>query len=516
MTDKATCSLLGLPMDVNHTLGARQSYRAYLRSEHGFAGDGPLTDFVSLRDGRLVLGDQVDLNGLVQCYDAPLELAFCPLIAQQIRRMQGWAAYARQTSGYGGGFVYAYATKANYAAEAVRAALAAGAHYETSATADVWIAQRLWQSGLLPGDRYIFCNGSKSAAYLQAVMALREAGHARVVPILDDLAELDVYLTRDLPPLLLGVRERRVVDPDCDEDERFGLTAAEIAIVAARLEDTPHRLIVYHTMLGSQIEHAGEWTARLTRSAEAYCRLRQRLPSLHMFNIGGGMPTSAYRLDFEFDYPGFLAGLMRALAASCAAYDVPQPDIVGEFGRYTVASHSVSLMRVGAVKAGRSGGPDWYLLDGSLMLALPDILLVPGQQFMVLPLNGWDLPATKVRLAGRHTCDSGDCYPQRGQPPLILPAHGEGLVIAMFGVGAYQQALSGRGGVHHCLAPEPRRIVIESGHDGLVLRESSPPSLEKTMALLGYEDEVSTQITLARARSQRSTLFVPADGAMRL
>jgi arginine decarboxylase len=117
--------------------------------------------------------------------------------------------------------------------------------------------------------------------------------------------------------------------------------------------------------------------------------LRQQVPTLQFFSIGGGMPTSAYCLDFNFDYLGFLHGLMRAFAAACMLHRVPQPTLVGEFGRYTVASHTLSLMRVGAVKVGQGDGQSWYLLDGSLMVTLPDIVMVPGQQFIVLPRLLW-------------------------------------------------------------------------------------------------------------------------------
>jgi arginine decarboxylase len=447
-----------------------------------------------------LLADQIDLNAMIARYGAPLEIAYCPLITEQIERMQGWATAARQYAGYQGAFLYAYATKANFAEEVVRTALTSGAHYETSATADVLIAHYLWRQGVLPEERFIFCNGSKEDAYVDAIVALREAGYTLVVPILDDLRELEALIERCDAPLLLGVRERHAietVDAAHSGGERFGLTPAEIEQVAARLEGTPHRLMVYHAMVGSQIEDVDGWMARLARSAEAYCRLRRRVPTLQAFNFGGGMPTSAYALDFNFDYQEFLSRLMKELAAVCASYDVPQPDIIGEFGRYTVASHSLFLMQVGAVKEGQGTAAPWYLVDGSMMVALPDSLIVEDQQFIVLPLDRWEAPARTARLAGRRTCDSDDVFPRPSQPPLTLPADAEGMVVAIFGIGAYQQMISGRGGAHHCLNPEMRRIIIErdaslSGDqsgDALVVREIAPQSIGAIMGLLGYARE---------------------------
>lgn len=474
---------------------SRQTYFDHLQDRYTIDADGIITDFVTRRDGRLLLGNRIDLNALVAQYGAPLEVAYCPLITTQIEQMRDWAEDACTQTGYTGSFLYAYATKANFAEEVVRTALTSGAHYETSASADVVIAHHLWRQQVLPSDRYIFCNGSKDATYIDAIVALRNAGYTRVIPVLDDLNELEELLARSPKPLLLGVRERHeaaLVNPAHPGGERFGLTQEEIAQVARRLEGTAHQLVVYHAMVGSQIEDSEKWAARLKRSASAYCALRQQVPSLHMFNFGGGMPTSAYAIDFRFDYAGFLRQLMALMAETCAAYAVPQPELVGEFGRYSVASHSVFIMEVGSVKAGQGNAPDWYLLNGSLMVTLPDSLIVEDQQFVVLPLDGWNEPAVPVRLAGRYTCDSDDFFPRPSQPPLILPEHqaGQPQYIAFFGVGAYQQMISGRGGAHHCLTPEMRRIVIEQDGDALVMREIAPQNLGTIMSLLGYQREL--------------------------
>jgi arginine decarboxylase len=420
--------------------------------------------------------------------------------------MQAWATEARERSGYPGSFVYAYATKANFAEEVVRTALQAGAHHETSASADVVIAHQLWRQGTIPADRYIFCNGSKDRAYLDAIAALRHAGCDRLVPILDSVEELDHLLDREDSPWLFGLRARfapEAIDPGHPGGERFGLTHTEILAIAKRLAGTPHQIVLYHAMVGSQIEDAAAWEARLVAAATAYCDLANVALNLHMFNFGGGMPTSAYAVDFQFDYVGFLERLMINTAMICARNEVAAPDIVGEFGRYSVASHSVFLLEVGSVKQGQVDQPDWFLLNGSLMVSLPDILIVEGQQFVTLPLDGWERPATAVRLGGRYTCDSDDFFPRAGQPPLMLPSYDatQTNVVAFFGVGAYQQMISGRGGAHHCLTPDMRRIIIEQDDDALVVREVAPQSLEMIMLQLGYpQGEVLEPLNLPTSR----------------
>jgi arginine decarboxylase len=227
---------------------------------------------------------------------------------------------------------------------------------------------------------------------------------------------------------------------------------------------------------------------------------------------------------------------MDELAAACAEFNVPQPDLIGEFGRYTVASHNLYLLEIGSVKYGQAspGATEvepWYLLNGSLMVSLPDALIVENQQFVVLPLDRWETPAQGVRLGGRRTCDSDDFFPRPSQPPLVLPEDGQGLVVAVFGVGAYQQMISGRGGAHHCLNPEMRRIIIEQDGDALVVREVAPQNLGTIMGLLGYNTEALEPVTRARPaqvdrkparemarvlRAPRRRQFVPRPRALSL
>ena len=74
-----------------------------------------LNDFIELRGDRVIFAGALDLLELVERHGAPLEVSFCPLITRRIREMHAHFADARARAGYRGDFVYAYATKANFA-----------------------------------------------------------------------------------------------------------------------------------------------------------------------------------------------------------------------------------------------------------------------------------------------------------------------------------------------------------------------------------------------------------------
>ena len=397
------------------------TYLDHLRPH--LAADGRLNDFLQIRGGRVIFADALDLLALVEQHGAPLEISFCPLITRRIKEMHSYFAAARARSGYRGDFVYAYATKANFAEEVVRTAVISGANYETSSAFDVRIAHRLWQNGVLPPERLVLCNGSKERPYLDAILQLRQAGFANVVPILDDPDEFEA-LAACAEPLLLGVRERK--DPgDLAEGatygyDRFGMNPDELAALAARVAETPHTIVLYHAMVGSQLEDRAFWAKEVLESLDGYARLLAHAPALSYFNFGGGMPTGAYSLEFRFDYTEFAEQLQRAVGEWCDGRGAQHPHLVGEFGRYSVADHGLHIFRVGKVKRGHPGNPPWYLLDGSIMVALPDILIVKGQHFITLPLNYLGSEAGPVVLGGRRTCDSDDFYP-RGDTELMMP-----------------------------------------------------------------------------------------------
>jgi arginine decarboxylase len=62
------------------------------------------------------------------------------------------------------------------------------------------------------------------------------------------------------------------------------------------------------------------------------------------------------------------------------------------------------------------------------------------------------------------------------------------MYIGFFHTGAYQESLSGVGGIHHCLIPTPRHILIRRERDGQahvdILYEEQ--NSKQVLKILGY------------------------------
>lgn len=155
--------------------------------------------------------------------------------------------------------------------------------------------------------------------------------------------------------------------------------------------------------------------------------------------------------------------IVKRIKEICAEHQVEQPDIVTEFGKYTVAESSGILYKV----VGRKHQNDrekWMMLDGSFITNLPDVWAL-NQRYILLPVNNWEHDYERVNLGGI-TCDGMDYYNQEAHiNNIFMPKTRKVQYLGFFNTGAYQESLSGYGGIHHCLLPTPKHIIISKNWD---------------------------------------------------
>jgi arginine decarboxylase len=430
--------------------------------------------FLSAENGRLQMAG-FDLMELFEdsadtpTMPSPLEVVYLPLIGQRIASMRQVFADVIEETGYEGVFHYAYASKANAAEEVIRSTLGAGAHHEMSSTIDVEIARLMIKRGLLTSDRMVICNGFKPSGSDYANNIVRfKSDHANVIPVLEDLSEIPPLIASQLP-FDVGIRQKcygqheNMYDMD-DANSRFGMHLDDIWKAADYIEASPNlTLKLYHAMVGSQLLRREDFVDWLEPTMKIFAKLRQKYPSLSIFNFGGGMPVPM-TLDFDFDYHAFVRLLLTRMRVICERYGVPVPDIMGEFGRYTTAEHGAHIFKIILVKDNDSKLP-WYIIDGSIMSSFPDAWAL-SEHFIVLPLNHLDKPFQQVQLGGI-TCDSDDVYPPKSsKSPLYLPVETDNLHVGFFSIGAYQEMLGGVKGSKHCVLPEAQEVIINRNAAG--------------------------------------------------
>jgi arginine decarboxylase len=62
------------------------------------------------------------------------------------------------------------------------------------------------------------------------------------------------------------------------------------------------------------------------------------------------------------------------------------------------------------------------------------------------------------------------------------------IVHRFFNTGAYQETIGGYGGLHHCLIPQPKHILINRDENGIIATEVfSEQQTSDDLKFLGYD-----------------------------
>ena len=448
--------------------------------------DFPTEDF-DLVDGGLRFHG-VPLLEVVEQFGTPTKLTYLPKISSNIQYVRQLFRQAMNKYNYEGEYQYCYCTKSSHFSFVLDAVLSNGVQLETSSSYDIPIIRKLYEQGKISQDLLIVCNGFKRELYLRYVTELINQGFRNCVPVLDSLGEIDYYDQHVEGTYQVGIRVAS------DETPRFELYTSRLGVrysditelYQTRIRENPRaRLKMLHMFVNQGIDDSSYYWSELDRFVDKYCELKKICPELDSIDIGGGFPVKD-SLWFKYDYPYIVDEIVRNVQAACQDNNVPMPNILTEFGIYTVGESGAVLYSVLDQKQ-QNDKELWYMIDGSFITQLPDIWGL-NRKYVTLPLNHWDQPYQKVNLGGL-TCDSMDYYnTEAHRNELFLPRIDQPLYVGFFYTGAYQEALGGYGGIQHCLVAAPQHVVIDRAPDGTLNYRlfAAEQDSESMLKVLGY------------------------------
>jgi arginine decarboxylase len=290
----------------------------------------------------------------------------------------------------------------------------------------------------------------------------------------------------------IGLRMATEEEPNFEfYTSRLGIRQSEIlSFYQEKVATNPKfELKMLHFFVDIGIKDTLYYWSELKKGIKTYCQLRKICPTLSCFNIGGGMPIRN-SLGFEYDYPYMVSEIVRMIKEACDSEGVPEPDIYSEFGKYTVGESGATIFSVIGKKQ-QNDSEEWYMLDNSLINTLPDSWGIK-ERFILLPVNHWEKEYQRVNIGGI-SCDNADYYNSEAHiNQVYLPSYDvekdEPLYLGFFHTGAYQEALSGYGGLKHCLIPAPKHILIDKNYygefvDWEIFKEQDAESM---LRILGY------------------------------
>ncbi|PID94770.1 MAG: arginine decarboxylase [Bacteroidales bacterium] len=432
----------------------------------------------------------VPLMDIVKQYGTPLRIAYLPKIGENIQKARRAFNVAMAKADYKGSYNYCYCTKSSHFSFIMEEVLKNKVHIETSSAFDINILENLHESGHLTTDTFIICNGFKRPQYVENIENLINKGFKNIIPILDNKFELDLFKGTKSRHMNVGIRIATEEEPKFDfYTSRLGIRYSDIIpYYLEKIQSNKNvSLKMLHFFINTGIKDTAYYWNELNKAVNLYCEVKKICPELDSLNIGGGFPTQTH-LDFEYDYEYMAEEIVAQIKNLCQTNGVEEPNIFTEFGSYTVGESGAMLYSIINQKQ-QNDRELWNMIDSSFMTTLPDTWGI-NQRYVFLSINNWDKEQERVHMGGL-TCDSEDFYNAEAHSNAIfMPkiTQGEEQYVGFFHMGAYQESLSGFGGIQHCLIPGPKLVVIDRDEDGewftkLFAKEQSYKSMLK---ILGY------------------------------
>ena len=432
----------------------------------------------------------INLMNVVEQFGTPLKISYLPKISQNIQRAKKWFAEAIDKNDYKNGYRYCYCTKSSHFSFVLEEALKNDISVETSSAFDIDIVKKLFEKGKVSRDIEVICNGFKTDDYLEKISNLINDGFENVMPIIDNYRELD-KLTESIDRTFdIGIRIASEEEPKFEfYTSRLGIGYKDIIpYYSQKIAEHPNaRLKMLHFFINTGIKDTAYYWNELFKCLRVYARLKKIAPEVDSLNIGGGLPIKT-SLNFDYDYEYMINEIVSQIKKFCEEEGVDEPNIYTEFGSFTVGESGANLYKIISQKR-QNDREKWDMIDSSFMTTLPDTWAI-SRHFIMLPLNRWEDSYERVFLGGL-TCDSDDYYnSEQHTNAIYLPVFSDTkpLYIGFFNTGAYQETISGFGGVHHCLIPQPKHILINRNDDGELEYEvfSEEQRPEDVLKLLGY------------------------------
>ncbi len=432
----------------------------------------------------------VPVMDIIKQYGTPLRISYLPKIGMNIQRAKRMFNVAMAKVDYNATYNYCYCTKSSHFSFVMEEVLKHDVHVETSSAFDINLVETLHETGHLKKESYVVCNGFKRPQYVENIQNLISSGFNNVVSILDNKFELDLLLKDFDKKFKVGIRIASEEEPKfAFYTSRLGIRYSDIIPYYRNVirKNKQVSLKMLHFFINTGIKDTSYYWNELNKAVNLYCELRKECPELDSLNIGGGFPIQNH-LDFVYDYEYMAEEIVAQIKNTCQQHGVPEPNIFTEFGSYTVGESGAMLYSIVNQKQ-QNDRELWNMIDSSFMTTLPDTWAI-NQRFPFLAINNWNKEYERVHLGGL-TCDSEDFYNAEAHSNAIfLPkvTSGEEQFIGFFHCGAYQESLSGYGGIQHCLIPAPKLVVIDRDENGewftkLFAKEQSYKSMLK---ILGY------------------------------
>lgn len=450
--------------------------------------DFPQKEFNLYEDNLLF--HEIPLIELIKKFKTPFRFNYLPKISQNIIKARKWFNKAFKNNNYKKKYNYCYCTKSSHFFFILEEVLKNEVSIETSFSNDMEIIKSLYEKGKVNKNIEVICNGFKTKDYLNKISNMINEGFFNIIPIIDNFKEIDELSKNININFNIGIRIASEEEPKFEfYTSRLGIGYKDIIpFYLQKIQKNRNICLkMLHFFINTGIKDSSYYWNELFKCLKIYVKLKKIAPEIDSLNIGGGFPIKT-SLSFNYDYEYVVNEIVYQIKKLCQDEEVEEPNIYTEFGSFTVGESGGIIYKILFQKR-QNDKEKWNIINSSFMTTLPDTWAI-SKHFIMLPINRWKDEYERVFLGGL-TCDSDDYYnSEQHINAIYLPIYSEKkpLYIGFFNTGAYQDMISGYGGVHHCLIPQPKHILIDKNFKGeliyKIFREEQIK--EEVLKILGY------------------------------
>lgn len=312
-------------------------------------------------------GPAIDLADLVESarqrgIELPLLFRFNGILRHRVRAINAAFQAAITEYGYRGRYCPIFPIKVNQVRHVVDVINEAGLPFdmglEVGSKPELMAVLAIQDNP----EALLICNGYKDRRYIELALMAKRVGRrpviviekpSEIVLVLEVAAELGVEPEIGFRLRLAGKGSGRW-EHSGGERAKFGLTVSEIVTAVDFLRERGKldcvRLLHFHN--GSQLTAISSLKVGLREAAQVYVQLRKHCPSLTHMDVGGGLAVdydgskTASESSMNYTLDEYARDVVWIIKETCDQTGALHPVIVTEFGRATVAYHSVLVFEV--------------------------------------------------------------------------------------------------------------------------------------------------------------------------
>ncbi len=402
-------------------------------------------------DGNLVI-DGCSASALMERYGSPLYVYSENRIRENFRRLQ--STFRKYYSNY---HVF-FAVKANNNPAIVKILAEEGAGMDCSCLEETEIARSL---GVESG-RQLF------TAVFPTPASIQEAIDRRIILNLENVRDLEL-INEENTPEVLSFRVNPGMGSSGKEglifagpNAKFGIQASEVEYAYAEAKRRGVTRFGVHMMTGSNVHDPLYFAEIMEMLMDIIGPVVQKLGiTLEFINIGGSLGVPYQPEDPELDIDKVARCVVDMLRAKLKEYDIPEPMLIQEPGRYLVADAGVLLTTVSSLKEGET---TFLGVDAGMNTLLRPALY--DSYHHIVPTNGMDRKNTCPYNVVGQICENTDLFSKgRKLPEKLKP----GDHLAFLDVGAYGYGMSSQ----YNTRPRAAEVLVNDGEAYLIRKREN-------------------------------------------